>query len=270
MIIPIEIDGSALQEQFSLSKEQVELICDNIAKTLAARYAQQLEQEAHNALHQTRRRYIQNVKVVDSGRMEGTVMLDYSKDKLIQMLEEGASPFDIKKGLLNSPKAKIGRKGGKYITVPFRWGTPDIVGDSDVFSGKLPQEVYDVVRKKTANIPVSGGGMRSSGLSSSEIPSPFNASKSRGEIKDSAGKVLFKEYQHKTSLFAGVHKKTDPVTGQNTYNSFRRVSENGSDKDAFVHPGIERYNLIQKALDNFNQPQELSIALNTQLAKLGF
>lgn len=270
MIIPIEIDGRAIQEQFSLSKEQVELMCDNIAKTLAARYAQQLQQEAHNALHQTRKRYIQNIRVVDTGRMEGTVLLDYSKDKLIQMIEEGASPFDIKKGLLNSPKAKIGRKGGKYITVPFRWGTPDIVGDSDVFSGKLPQEVYDVVRKKTSNISVSGGGVRSAGLGVKEIPEPFNTSLTRATIKDSAGKILFKEYQHKTSLYAGVHKKTDSVTGQNTYHSFRRVSERGSDKDAFIHPGIERYNLIQKALSNFNQQQELSIALDSQLVKLGF
>lgn len=269
MIIPIIIDGSALQQQFALSGEQIESICDNIAKTLAARYAQQLEQEANNALHSTRRRYIQNVHVVDSGRMEGTVILDYSKDPLIKMLEEGAGAFDIKAGLMASAKVKIGKNGGRYITVPMRWGTPGIVGESDVFTGILPQQVYDVVKAKPTNIPVSGGGMRSAGLSAGEIPSPFNAIGSRAPIADSAGKVLFNEYQHKTSIYQGVSKKTDPSTGQNTYNSFRRVSEN-SDKDAFIHPGIEQYNLIQRALDNFNQTQEVSLALDQQLIDLGF
>lgn len=269
MIIPIIIDGSSIRDQFSLSSEQVESICDNIAKTLAARYAQQLEQEAHNALHQTRKRYVQNIKVVDSGRMEGTVLLDYSKDKLIAMLEEGASPFDIKEGLLNSSKVTIGKNGNKFITIPFRWGSPGIVGDSDVFSGTLPKEVHSVVKKKDTNISVSGGGMRSSGLSNAEIPKAFNVNNSRNEIKDSEGKILFKQYEHKTSLYTGVFKKTDSVTGQNTYNSFRRVSDN-SDKDAFIHPGIEGNHLIQKALDNFNQAQELSIALDSQLIKLGF
>lgn len=269
MIVPIIIDGSALQQQFALSGDQIESICDNIAKTLAARYAQQLEQEANNALHSTRRRYIQNVHVVDSGRMEGMVILDFSKDPLIRMLEQGASAFDEKEGLLRSAKAKIGRNGGRYITVPMRWGAPTTLGESDVFTGILPKEVHQVAKNKPAVIPVSGGGMRTAGLSSKEIPSPFNAVKSRPTITDSAGKVLFEEYKHKTSLFQGVSRKVDPATGQNTYNSFRRVSEN-SDKDAFVHPGIEQYNLVQRALDNFDQTQTVSIALDQELVNLGF
>jgi hypothetical protein len=269
MIIPIIIDGSALQQQFALSGDQIESICDNIAKTLAAGYAQQLEQEANNALSSTRRRYIQNVHVVDSGRMEGMVILDYSKDPLIKMLEEGASSFDIKDGLLGSPKVKIGRNGGRYITVPMRWGTPDAVGESDVFTGILPQVVYEAVQAKPATIPVSGGGMRSSGLSAGEIPSPFSAVGSRAPIADSAGKILFEEYKHKTSVYQGVSKKTDPSTGQNTYNSFRRVSDK-SDSNAFIHPGIEQYNLIQRALENFDQVQAVSLALDQELINLGF
>jgi len=269
MIVPIIIDGSALQQQFALSSDQIESICDNIAKTLAVRYAQQLEQEANNALHSTRQRYIKSVHVVDSGRAESMVVLDYSKDKLIQMLEEGASPFDEKTKLLASTKAKIGKNGGRYITVPMRWGTPGIVGESDVFTGILPQQVYDVVKAKSTNIPVSGGGSRSAGLSAGEIPSPFNAIGSRAPIVDSVGKVLFNEYQHKTSIYQGVSKKTDLSTGQNTYNSFRRVSEN-SDKDAFIHPGIEQYNLIQRALDNFDRDNIVSIAIDQELINLGF
>lgn len=269
MIIPIVIDTQDLMRQFSITREQTDQICDNIAKTLAARYAQLLEKTAQNALHRTRQRYIRNIKVVDTGRLEGTVMLDYSKDKLVAMIEEGASAFDIKQGLLASSKVKIGRKGGKYITVPFRWGTPNVVGDADVFSNIMPQEVYAAVRKMSQTIPVSGGGVRTPGLNASQLPSLLQKPQSRNTISDSAGKVLFKEYEHKTSLFQGIIQQKDSATGQNRYFSFRRVSEN-SDENAFIHPGIEQYNLIQKSLSEFDQTAELSKALDVEWAKLGF
>lgn len=269
MIIPIVIDINDLRQQFSVNKEQIDDLCDSIAKSLAARYAQELEQQATDALHQTRRRYIQNIRVIDSGRMEGTVLLDYSKDPLVRMIEEGASPFNIKDGLLKSAKVKIGKNGGRYITVPLRWGVPTTIGDSDAFSGIMPKPVYSVIKNKPSVIPVSGGGTRTAGLQINEIPPPFNIPKRREVIKDTQGQMLFEAYTHKSSLYQGMVKKTDRVTGQNTYNTFRRVSEN-SDADAFIHPGIEQYNLIQKALNSFDQQREVSNALDEGLAKIGF
>ena len=267
MLIPIVIDTYDLAQKFNISHEQVESVCDNIAKTLAANYAQQLEANARNLLHKTRERYIRNIRVIDSGRMEGTVLLDYSKDKIVKMIEEGASPFDMKGAMLESPKAKIGRRGGKYLTIPFRWGTPGAIGESDAFSGIMPSEVYQVARKMTQSIPVPGGGIRSGGLNANDLPTPLNQSRTRPEIKDSSGKVMFKAYEHKTSLYQGIVKSQDSVTGQNRYFSFRRVSEN-SDPDAFVHPGIEQYRLLNKTLSEFNQTQELEKALDIEWNKL--
>lgn len=269
MIVPIVIDTADIMRQFSISRDQVDSICDNVAKTLAARYAQVLEQTAQQALNQTRQRYIRNIKVVDTGRLEGTVMLDYSKDPMVRMLEEGVSAFDMKQKMLSGRKVKIGRNGGRYVTIPFRWGTPNVVGDSDVFSGTLPQAVYNAVRKMPQNIPVSGGGMRTAGLNVSQLSSNLQQPGMRKSITDSAGKVLFKQYEHKTSLFQGVIQQRDSATGQNRYFSFRRVSEK-SDPDAFIHPGIQQYNLIQKALGSFDQQKELSNALDLEWAKLGF
>lgn len=269
MLIPIVIDTVDLSRQFNLSAAQVEGVCDNIAKTMAARYAQTLEQAAQRALHQTRQRYIRNIKVVDSGRMEGTVMLDYSKDPMVQMLEEGASPFDMKTKMLQGRKVKIGKSGGRYLTIPFRWGTPGAVGEADVFTGTLPQAVYDAVRAMTQSIPVSGGGSRTAGLNVTSLPTPLQQVGSRKAIADSTGKVMFKEYEHKTSLFQGIVQQKDGATGQNRYFSFRRVSEK-SDPDAFIHPGIEQYNLIQVALGEFDQTKELSNALDIEWQNLGF
>jgi hypothetical protein len=269
MIVPIVIDTQDMMSQFSLTRNQVDDVCDNLAKTLAARYAQELEKSAQRELHQTRQRYIRNIKVVDSGRLEGTVMLDYSKDRMVQMLEEGASAFDMKDGLLNGPRAKITKKGKRYNTVPFRIGNPNAVADADVFSGTLPKSVYKAIRKIPQTIPVAGGGMRTAGISPMQLPSAFSQAGSRKSIVDSAGKVLFKEYEHKTSIYAGMVQQSDPTTGQNRYFSFRRVSEK-SDPDAFIHPGIEQHNLIQKTLGEFDQTKELSNALDIEWQKLGF
>lgn len=256
-IVPITIDITHLAQQFKISRSQAEDVCDNIAKSMAASYARVLEKEANNVLKSTRERYVKNIRVIDSGRLEGTVLLDFSKDKLVGMIELGASPFDIKRGLLNGPNARVSRLGKKYSTVPFRWATPNALGESNVFSGTMPKAVY----KEVKNLPSTGR------LIEGKIPSPFNIPKRREEIKDSAGRTLFKQYQHKTSIFKGIVKTTDIVTGQNRYFSFRRVSEN-SDEDAFIHPGIPQYNLIQKALSNFNQAQELSLALDHEWSKL--
>lgn len=256
-IIPITIDITHLAQQFKISKKQAEDVCDNVAKTMAASYARTLEKEAQKNLSQTRSRYIHNIRVIDSGRLEGTVLLDFSKDKLVRMIELGASPFDIKAGLLSGPNSKITNKGKRYATVPFRWATPDSLGESDVFSGKMPKAVYKEAKKLA---PLGR-------LTDKRLQYPLNMASKREEIKDSAGKVLFKQYQHKSSVFQGISRVVDAKTGQSRYFSFRRVSEN-SDPDSFIHPGIPQYNLMKKALSNFNQEEELSNALDYEWNKL--
>ena len=267
MIIPIFIDTSEIVNKFSnIDKDTIENMCDDIAKSMAKSFAGKLEQEANLALHQTRRRYVNAINLVDSGRMEGTVVLDFSKDSMVKMIEEGASAFDMKTEMLKSSKVKIGKGGGKYITIPFRVGTPNIVGDSDVFSSKMPQEIYDVVKEKETNIATATGS-RSAGLMVKELPVQFRSKKTRAEIKDSEGKKQFDAYTHKNPIYQGLIKTKDSVTGQNRYNSFRRISE-VSDKNAWIHPGIQRYNLVGKALQSFDQVRELETVLSSHLSKL--
>lgn len=270
MIAPIIVDTTSIMDQFgAMSPEAINNMLDNVAKGLAAAYANKLELQAQQDLHQTRRRYINAIKLVDSGKAEGTVMLDYSKDKLIQMIEEGAGPFDMKPYFMGSPKAKVGKNGGRYLTIPFRWGTPGIVGESDVFSGVMPGPVYAAVKDKPTNIPVSGGGSRSAGLSLKEIPAQFQLKKTRPAIAANDGNQAWAAYQHKAPVSQGISKYNDPATGQNTYRSFRRVSDK-SDPDAFIHPGIKAYNLMQKALGGFDVGTELGNQLDIELGKLGF
>ena len=268
MLIPIVISIDDIQAEYqSLTVDQIEQMIDNVVKGLTVRFASSLEHNAEQSLHSTRSRYIRNIRVIDSGRLEGTVLLDYSKDPLVQMIEEGADAFDIKQGLLNSPKVKVGKKGGKYITVPFRFATPGAVGEAEVFTSQLPIPVYQVVKSKIQDIPVSGGGVCSAGLKLSEIPVAFQTPKTREKIVDTAGNTLFEEYVNKHSIYEGVVKTNDPTTGQNTYNSFRRVSEK-SDKNAWIHPGITAHNLVEKTLGEFSLPTEVGAQLDIQLQRL--
>lgn len=267
--LPIIIDTSSMLEEFtSLTSTNIENMLDNIAKGLAASFADKLIQNAEHDLKTSRRRYVNAIKVIDSGKLEGTVMLDYSKDKLVKMLEEGAEPFDMKEGFMNSPKVKIGKKGGRYLTIPFRQATPGAIGESDVFAFVMSPEVYKVVKNKPLDIPVSGGGMRSKGISLKELPEHLQVKQKRPAIIDNKGNVKFKEYEHKSATAVGISKYQDSVTGQNTYRSFRRVSEK-SDPGAFIHPGIQRHNLIQKTLGQFSTGSEMSQLIDSELSKLG-
>lgn len=274
---PIIIDTQDLSQKFGISGTEIQDVLDNIAKGLAARYAQQLEVEASNALNSTRSRYLRSIKVVDSGKLEATVLLDYSKDPLIKMIEEGASPFDIKLGMLNSSKVKMTKDGRRYLTVPFRWSTPGAVGESDVFTGQMPVDVYNVVRLREVFKKVQGGGLRSDSLKISDLPSQYQVTQTRQTIKDDIGNILFKAYEHKNALYEGIAKYQDTTTGQNTYHSFRRVSESGvskdgkalgSDPNSWIHPGIEKFALMQKALNNFNIENEVGTLLDNEFARI--
>lgn len=269
MVIPIFIDTASIVEQFEgIGKEQVDDMCDNIAKTLAAGFRERLVGEASTALHQTKRRYIDAVKVLDTGKMEGTVLLDYS-DKMVQMIEEGCAPFDMKIKMLQSAKVKTGKNGNKYITIPMRMATPNAVAESDVFSSRMPDSVYQVVKDKATNIVKAGGGTRSVGLTANELQKKDRASNIRKAILDSEGKTLFEQYVSMSSIYVGLIKNKDGVTGQSKYNTFRRISER-SDKLAFIHPGIEKHGLVNKALEKFETGRISQMLLKKELSKLGF
>lgn len=269
MIVPIEINTEDILLQFNLTDEEIQTMLNNVVKGLGVVFVSKVELLAASTLNSSRERYLRALKVIDSGRLESTILLDYSKDKLVQMLEEGAAPFDMKGYLLNGPNAKTTKSGKKFNTVPMRWGTPGSLAESGLFSGKMPDAVYEEVRQKPATIPMTGGGMRSQSLTKSQIPEALQTVQKRKAILGGAGEVLFQEYEHKYSVYEGMVKKQDSTTGQSSYFSFRRVSEN-SDPSAFIHPGIAAKNIFDLAFANMNLEEEVGVQLDNELIKLGY
>lgn len=269
-MISIRVDTQSLVSQYDISKAQIDALVKYVTASVTASYAERLERQAKEHLHKTRNVYITAIKVLDEGRFKASILLDYSKNKLVKMLEEGANPFDMKIGFSHSKKVKHNVKGDWYLTIPFMQGTPGTIGESDTFSNIMPTEVHEVAKAKEANIPTKTG-TRSSGLLFKEIPEQYQPPKTRAAVTNPVTNQTFEAYKNKTSIYQGLTKNVDSVTGQNTYMSFRRVSEN-SDDNAFIFTGITAYNLTDKALLDLeaNMGSELNMATNAALKTLGF
>ena len=259
MIVPVEIDTRDITSQFDIGKTEIESMLDNIAKGLAMSFVYSLELNVQRELKSTRARYLKNIRVIDSGKLQSTVLLDYSKDPMIRMLEEGTGSFDMKPGFMGSSKVKMTKKGKRYLTIPFRWAASSSVGESDVFTGKLPKAIHTIVKEKGPNSP----------LNLSDLPASLSGKSTRPAIEDSEGKVLFDSYKHKNSIYEGVTQSIDGATGQSRYFSFRRVSEN-SDPSAFIHPGIVAHKFLSNTLSGMDIETEVGKQIDVELSKLGF
>ncbi len=264
MVIPININQEDLISQFNISTKEIEEVSDRVVKEVAAAFYVKWQEEAMQSLSSTRDRYINNLRLVDSGRMEGAIILDYTKDKLIPMIEEGASAFDMKEGFANSDKRKIKKDGGWYLTVPFNIKAPG--GEVSGAVNVLPSEVHQIIQQK----PINPSTNRSAGLGKSEIPEQYAIPKVRAAIVIPESQA-FAEYQHKASTLQGVYRQQDSVTGQSSYGSFRRVSDK-SDDNSWIFPGMEAKNLAEVTMSKFenNMQNTLSTALDNALGYFGF
>lgn len=263
-MIPIIIEPESLPFDAAGNTDMAERVLDSVVKDITASFAREWEKQAQNILHQTRSRYLNNLHVVDTGRMTGAVVLDYSKDPLMRMIEEGATAFDLKDGFSKSSKKKLKANGGWYLTIPFRHAAPESIAESSVFSNKMPKDVYEVIKKKQATIDMPGGGKRSIGLKIGEIPAEYKAP-ATNITNDVPESKAFK------SIYEGIVKIQDPKTEQSMYMSFRRVSDKSLD-DSWTHPGIDEYNIAGRAFNEFEQniEVELNFAMNKILDTLGF
>ena len=256
-MIPLIIDTRPLIERYALSETQVELLIDSSVKYIVGKFAEYWELEAMKNLHQSRTSYLSNLKVVDEGRMKGAVVLDYTQNPMVRFIEEGVGAFDMKAGFEKSSKIKHTKSGGWYLTIPFKKANPEAVGESTVFSGVMPLEIYKVV--KNADKP----------LQIVDIPNKYKVQTSRPSITNLSAKKTFDEYVHKSNIYEGLGKRKD-FDGKTSYMSFRRVSSN-SDGNAWIHPGINAYNLAQKALNTLEThfQEEMGKAIDSSLIELG-
>jgi len=236
MIPPINIDVSEIIDSFSLDKEQTEALMKSTLNAIVDEFMSIWESNIGRELKGTRGEYKRAIFVDRIDDFNVIVGLSPRASKLALMLEEGASPFDIKEGFAKSSKRKFNKDGKWFLTVPFRFATPGALGESSAFSGRLPSEVHKLAKEKASVDPGKG-------LTGKELPRHLRERKKRSPII--TGTKTFAEYEHKNSIYEGVAKRTFGT--DSSYTSFRRVSEN-SDADSWIHKGFVARKLMEKSL----------------------
>lgn len=161
------------------------------------------------------------------------------------LIEKGQPPRDMKEAMLSSPKAKIGKDGKRYITVPFRHGTPGAVG----MGTPMPAHIYAQAKMLTysrRNGVLSafssgqtyswGGrlGASSEGQRSHIAPSDRVNDQGQG-------------YTHRTGIYSGMVRMGKP--GQSQYLTFRRMSDN-SDPRSWYFPGVQPKKIRDAVVEN--------------------
>jgi len=244
----IIIDLSGLQAQFNLASNQIDTLTETCINLVTTAIYSNWEALAKQQLKSTLPDYLQHLIRVDKGRFYKQIVLT---GVLPNMLEQGTSAFDMKKGFKQSSKAKytipvynkrgqqIHKGGDWYLTIPFRLGIPGTVGQAG-FTEQMPAEVYNVIKKKTAG----------QALKMAEIAAPYNVPRSRAAIEQVPTNPRFDEYVHKSSIYEGLVKMTAQYekTTQNVYGTFRRAGAN-SDPLSWIHRGLRAYHLAEQAID---------------------
>lgn len=246
----IRVDLQGLKAQLEISDEEIDQLTQTSVDAVSAEVYANWEAAAKQRLKSTLPEYLQNLNLIDKGRFNKSIVLS---GVLPNMLEQGATAFDMKEGFKKSEKVRytipvynrkgemISPGGDWYLTIPFRIGTPGALGQAG-FSAVMPQEVYDVIRRKPAGNP----------LKRAEIPEPYDIPSVRPAIySPTNSNPVYSEYVHKSSIFEGMTKRTAPYakTTQNTYGTFRRAGAN-SDPLSWIHKGIQAYNLADEAIKN--------------------
>lgn len=268
---PIEIrfDLSDVVSEFNLSDKQISQMSNSVSKALTLEIHRNWVEAAKRDLKSTRSSYIKGLIIAESGLHENTITLT---GKLNNMLENGVSAFDMKTGFLKSSKVQYTKTGKRYITIPFRFATPDALGESEAFSGILPQEIYDLVKNfEPKQTDLGGNSSKSESLKSSDIPSQFQAPKVRNSVINDVLNKTFDSYTHKSSIFEGLQRDSKQYQNgsSSTYNTFRRVSEN-SDPMSWIHSGLNQYNLSQQAIDNTDIDLVTDNTVDKVLSEFGF
>jgi hypothetical protein len=172
----------------------------------------------------------------------GAVISTYPR---AMMIEEGYASFDMKPGLLNGPKSRPKKDGGRYNIVPFRYLLPNKQYRNRHFP-TMPVSIARLVTAKSfaPSIQDQPGGKVQWGsrleLPAGEYPgaikNPFyTAAEAERRGKENP---MTDVYAWKSSPFAGMVRiqKTYEQRKQSIYLTFRTVSDQ-SDPNSWIHPG---------------------------------
>lgn len=257
----LNFDFQPFRDELNMSQSDIDDLLDFTVKEVTASFAEEWEKQASENLNSTRNQYMRSIVVTNPAKFQGAVELI---GDVPNMVESGRGPFDMKPFLLNGKNSKVDKYGNRYNIVPFSIGTPEALEEN--FTTIMPTEVYEVAKELETDISTVGG-MRSQGVTSDMLPEKYREKITKNVFNPKSER--FEEYTHKNSIYEGITKYKSEVTNQNSYMSFRRVSEK-SDPLSWIHSGFTAMNLAEKALQELNVPRVSSNAIDNFLSQHGF
>lgn len=245
-MIPIHVDISEVVAEFALTGDQAQELGGEIINRVVTEYVNKWENLVNRELKKTRKLYKKAMYVDRLSPTEVVFGLAPGDDGLALALEEGKPAFDQKPAFANSPKKKTSLSGGWYLTIPFRYATPEAVAESTIFQNALPKEIYDIAK--------NNGGQP---VKKSQLPPQYAQLGRRKEIQTAGG--IIPEYVHKAPKYQGLVRIDISSTDKENrggYFTFRRVSDK-SDPVSWIHPGFEPHKFMDRAL---NEAQIFEVA----------
>lgn len=271
------LDISNVTSLANLDRKRFMAAAQQTAEAMTFAVYNQIRKEANKSLKSTRQIYKRNINSPVMGRLSGTITLT---GKLPNMLEQGASAFDMKEGFSRSQKVKKKKGGGWYLTIPFRYAGAGAIGESSAFSGGImPPEIKSMLKdlKTSVTVPFLGTVRQGGRISVQQLAATkFGVLGSRNEIKGSGlSSAQSKKYDHKSPIFAGAVKSKAfyQRAAQTKVNTFRRVSGGGSKgnsaPNSWIHRGLDARDLFPKGLENANLGAVATRAISDYLSSEG-
>lgn len=256
-MIPIHVDLSEIVAEFALTGSQAQELGGEIINRVVTEYVNKWENLVNRELKKTRKLYKNAMYVDRVSPTEVVFGLAPGQDGLALALEEGKAPFDMKPGFSNSSKKKTSASGGWYLTIPFRYATPDAVAESMVFQNRLPKEIYDIAK---------GNGGKP--VKKNQLPTQYAQLGQRKPIQTAEG--IIPAYTHKALQYQGLVRIDIASTDKENrggYFTFRRVSDK-SDPLSWINPGFEPRKFMDRALDEAQVFEVADMAIDEFLNQL--
>lgn len=188
-----------------------------------------------NIPHDVKMIYTQSIDMAMVNDFKVELWTDYPKAAEI---ENGQPARDLKTMLQTSIKARVSKKGLKYLYIPFRHNTPG----NEALAAAMPKQVYE----QALNLEKSR--ILSIGLRQSQITQQAGGYSYRSAVLQrsyqwggrlQAGLAEKAKPYHQTDLYAGMVRFDDSVTGDSYYMTFRTMSEKSSGWIVPAKPGLK-------------------------------
>lgn len=191
------------------------------AKTLPVLINQDIRTRANRKLDSTKDEFLSAVNVKFN---EYVLVVELDKDNWIaNAVESGIGQFDMRDGLLSSPKAKRSKKGYRYMSIPMGKKKDAKPADNDK-SREYQKRINDVLAKPKFGTQVMSQHRDGRVFERQEVLT-----------NDPMVKGLYRTRQYESSnqFFSGAKKPNWQ------YVLFRTISDNPLSKADWKHPGIQ-------------------------------